>query len=191
VRIGHNGKGLGAGWHCDHVEVYRDTDPDHVWYFPCGNWFDKGEPPNQIVQTLPVAVRDVNAAVAEYKITVYTSDIKCVRGRTLSTRPLPRVSRGMVIHIRFSHRSSCGLRERPDPSTLSGWDLSLHVRLFRKCERRDASIRREKSQALKCSQRSSDFRISRACNPAAPPRAAFSFDTAQGHRTLSLNKVEG
>jgi hypothetical protein len=113
IRIGHNGKGLGAGWHMDHVEVFKDTDPSHVWYFPqpypthgvtyalptrylpndggfetngdfwtqrryfpASRWFDTSEPPKQVVQTLPVAVRDADAKTAEYKITVYTSDIK-------------------------------------------------------------------------------------------------------------------
>jgi len=140
VRIGHNGKGLGAGWHCDHVEVYRDTDPNHVWYFPCGNWFDKSEPPKEIVQTLPVAVRDANAAVAEYKITVYTSDVKCVRGRT------PRGSkrgRGdpLVSLIMRPARAPCSVR-------LSGRE-TLRCEFVSSASARDA-CGREKSQAVKC-----------------------------------------
>ena len=42
MTIGHDGKGLGAGWYLDRV-VVDDAELGWRWYFPCDRWLDKSE----------------------------------------------------------------------------------------------------------------------------------------------------
>lgn len=76
VDIGHDGTGMGSGWHCEYVEVSSLTRPDERWYFPVHSWFDLSEEPRQRRQTIKVAKRDPSAATTTYKIEVNTSDVK-------------------------------------------------------------------------------------------------------------------
>jgi hypothetical protein len=64
-----------AGWHLDYVEVLDDAT-GVSYFFPCSKWFDKKEGDQAIERVLPVAPKDAKAAKAQYKISVYTSDIK-------------------------------------------------------------------------------------------------------------------
>jgi len=42
VRIGHDGKGPGSGWHLDKVVVDAQL-LGKTWTFPCGRWFSTSE----------------------------------------------------------------------------------------------------------------------------------------------------
>ena len=41
-RIGHDGKGIGSGWHLDKV-VIDAPKLGKKWVFPCGRWLDENE----------------------------------------------------------------------------------------------------------------------------------------------------
>ncbi|GLC44364.1 hypothetical protein PLESTF_000049800 [Pleodorina starrii] len=75
IRIGHDNAGMAPGWHLDYVEVLDDAT-GVSYFFPCGKWFDKKEGDQAIERLLPVAPKDATSAKAQYKISVYTSDIK-------------------------------------------------------------------------------------------------------------------
>ncbi len=46
------------------------------YFFPCGRWFDKKEEDGATERLLPVAPKDPKGGKAQYKVSVYTSDIK-------------------------------------------------------------------------------------------------------------------
>lgn len=53
IRIGHDGKGVGAGWYLDKViiqdmTVSTDQKQRRQWYFPAYRWLDEGEGDNQL-----------------------------------------------------------------------------------------------------------------------------------------------
>ena len=55
IRIGHNNKGLTAGWHLERVEVRRlqeDGQSCTTHVFPCNRWLAKGEDDGAIVREL-------------------------------------------------------------------------------------------------------------------------------------------
>ncbi|XP_077976546.1 lipoxygenase homology domain-containing protein 1-like isoform X1 [Styela clava] len=55
LRIGHDGKGWGAGWHLDKVQVRRllEGDKGHETYlFNCGRWLARDEDDGQIIREL-------------------------------------------------------------------------------------------------------------------------------------------
>ena len=76
INIGHDGTGLGSGWHCEYVEVSNLMRPEERFFFPINSWFDVSEEPRQRRQTIKVAKRDPKAAMTTYKIEVNTSDVK-------------------------------------------------------------------------------------------------------------------
>ena len=51
LNIGHDNKGMGAGWMCDRVEVTNLTS-NETTTFACGEWFDKKKGDKQIVRDL-------------------------------------------------------------------------------------------------------------------------------------------
>jgi len=53
IRIGHNDKGIGAGWFLLKV-VIKNQASGKVWGFPCNMWLDKTEGDKLIVRTLKV-----------------------------------------------------------------------------------------------------------------------------------------
>jgi hypothetical protein len=55
IKIGHDGKGLGAGWHLDKVEIDAPSQGKR-WVFPCGRWLDKSEDDGAIERILKVMV---------------------------------------------------------------------------------------------------------------------------------------
>jgi len=57
IRIGHNDKGIGAGWFLLKVEV-KDQATGKSWGFPCNMWLDKSEGDGLIVRTLKVGPVD-------------------------------------------------------------------------------------------------------------------------------------
>ena len=42
IRIGHDGTGVGAGWHLKEV-IVDAPKLGKKWHFPCGHWLDKNE----------------------------------------------------------------------------------------------------------------------------------------------------
>jgi hypothetical protein len=56
IRIGHDNKGLGAGWFLDKV-VVKNLRTDDEFVFPCNNWLDKAEGDRQIVRELAVNLK--------------------------------------------------------------------------------------------------------------------------------------
>ncbi|KAK3743614.1 hypothetical protein QZH41_006013 [Actinostola sp. cb2023] len=55
IRIGHDNKGLGAGWHLEKVEIRRLSDEDGsstTHTFPCNSWLAKDEGDGAIVREL-------------------------------------------------------------------------------------------------------------------------------------------
>ena len=75
ITIGHDNRGLGAGWHLDHVEVV-DEGTGKEYYFPCEAWLDEDEGDGLVERRLGVAKEGTAKDICRYKITVNTSDIK-------------------------------------------------------------------------------------------------------------------
>ncbi|KAI8493666.1 Lipoxygenase y domain-containing protein 1, partial [Branchiostoma belcheri] len=96
VRIGHDGKGWGAGWHLDKVEVRRLTDDKKgsiTYTFPCKRWLARGEDDGEIVrELLPDKIMEEKTRkdgsmkkkeikhdaleMKQYQVLVYTGDVK-------------------------------------------------------------------------------------------------------------------
>ena len=51
LHIGHDNKGIGAGWMCDRVEVTNMAN-SATTVFPCNQWFDKKKGDKQIARDL-------------------------------------------------------------------------------------------------------------------------------------------
>lgn len=51
VRVGHDGKGPGAGWHLKEI-IVDAPKLGKKWRFPCDRWFDKGEDDGKIEREL-------------------------------------------------------------------------------------------------------------------------------------------
>ncbi|XP_059505870.1 lipoxygenase homology domain-containing protein 1 [Stegostoma tigrinum] len=58
VRIWHDNKGPGAGWHLEYVEV-KDEAMEETFRFPCDRWLAKSEDDGQIIRELPCANNDI------------------------------------------------------------------------------------------------------------------------------------
>lgn len=73
----HDGKGLGAGWHLDRIEIDAPL-LGKKFMFPCKRWLAKGEEDGKLEVTLTPA----EEGAEEYKpkqpweVVFYTSDIK-------------------------------------------------------------------------------------------------------------------
>jgi hypothetical protein len=69
-RIGHNGKGFGAGWHLQEVVIQSHLD-GRVWVAECNRWLAKDEDDGQIQRELdvfelpPVPKNDLTASSRE------------------------------------------------------------------------------------------------------------------------------
>lgn len=78
IRIGHDGKGFGAGWHMDSAEIIDDGTRES-WKFPCHRWFDEDQDDGLIVRELVPGSLD-GAASADgkvfYEIEVHTGTIR-------------------------------------------------------------------------------------------------------------------
>jgi len=76
IRIGHDGKGIGASWFLDKAVV---TLPDGTQYFfLCGRWLSKDEDDGQIEREIPATNKDGVASLPStyYKVTVVTGGKK-------------------------------------------------------------------------------------------------------------------
>ena len=76
VRIGHDAKGLGSGWHLKQVTVESAKDRTS-WLCECNRWLDTFEDDGRIERDLP-AVEQQSRQRPEitYKVYVTTSDLK-------------------------------------------------------------------------------------------------------------------
>ncbi len=77
IRIGHDGKGAGDGWHLKEV-IIDAPKLGKKWRFPCSRWFDKSEDDGKIERDLyPMDIStEEYTPFVPYEITVYTSDLK-------------------------------------------------------------------------------------------------------------------
>lgn len=96
IRIGHDNKGITAGWHLDKVEVRRlkdDGETSTSYTFPCGRWLAKDEDDGSVVREL-IPQKVVEETITEdgdletkeidqeqlelrkYKVHVFTGDVK-------------------------------------------------------------------------------------------------------------------
>ena len=79
IRIGHDGKGFGAGWHMDNAEI-EDEDTREVWKFECHRWFDEDQDDGLIVRDLLPGTGVGGAAAPDgkvtYEIEVHTGNIR-------------------------------------------------------------------------------------------------------------------
>ncbi|KAG2432966.1 hypothetical protein HXX76_008694 [Chlamydomonas incerta] len=75
LEIWHDGKGFGAGWHLDFVEVHSSAT-GKVYYFPCGRWLAEDEDDGAIRRRLQVSHKDPRNFKAQYRVSVTTSDIR-------------------------------------------------------------------------------------------------------------------
>ena len=75
IEIGHDGSGIGSGWHCDYVEIKDMSKPDVRFHFPIKAWFDAREEPKMTRQTIYAVTNDPEADSTTYKIDVRTSDV--------------------------------------------------------------------------------------------------------------------
>merc|ERR1739838_826753 len=77
--MGHDGRGFGAGWHLDMVEV-QDTSTDRKYNFPCSRWLAEDEDDKQIIRdlscsNLPEEKKSVSTKRrTTYHVSVVTSD---------------------------------------------------------------------------------------------------------------------
>ncbi|CAG9464667.1 unnamed protein product [Pedinophyceae sp. YPF-701] len=76
VIVGHDNKGLGPGWHLDHVEVVNEATGLRQ-YFDCRKWFDKKEDDGLIERKLDASKGSAGFDdMVPYRIVVQTSDVK-------------------------------------------------------------------------------------------------------------------
>eukprot|EP01046_Picozoa_sp_COSAG06_P033716 COSAG06_NODE_3464_length_5301_cov_4.178201_1_plen_1602_part_01 len=79
IRIGHDGKGFGAGWHMDSAEI-EDEDTREVWKFECHRWFDEDQDDGLIVRELMPGAGVGGEAGPDgkvtYEIEVHTGNIR-------------------------------------------------------------------------------------------------------------------
>ena len=75
INIGHDGGGLGSGWHLQQVEI-TDVASGDTYFFPSGKWFDRSLEPKLLRQEItrgdPTA--GVETGMANWKVVVNTSD---------------------------------------------------------------------------------------------------------------------
>uniref|UniRef100_A0A7S3VHN2 PLAT domain-containing protein n=1 Tax=Dunaliella tertiolecta TaxID=3047 RepID=A0A7S3VHN2_DUNTE len=74
IKIRSSNTGLGSSWHLSHVDVFSSSMPE-MFHFPFNNWVDSKHGLEQYIWR--DGTEDVNAAaLVEYRVTVYTSDIR-------------------------------------------------------------------------------------------------------------------
>ncbi|KAG1662011.1 hypothetical protein FOA52_009500 [Chlamydomonas sp. UWO 241] len=74
LEVWHDNGGLGAAWHLDYIEV-QNSASRQVVYFPCSMWFDKKQGDGLIRRTLLATMKDPRTFKAEYRVSVWTSDV--------------------------------------------------------------------------------------------------------------------
>ncbi|CAD7701203.1 unnamed protein product, partial [Ostreobium quekettii] len=72
LRVCHDGKGFGAGWHLDYIAV-TDVADQQVYYFLCQRWLDKSKDDGKTERTLAASR---HFPIAEYDVSVATSDVR-------------------------------------------------------------------------------------------------------------------
>ena len=82
IKIGHDNKGVGPGWHCK--EVLIETEHGVKYRFPCEKWFAKDEGDKEIERTLypedalvekKFVDRPRSGNLIKYEVFIKTSDI--------------------------------------------------------------------------------------------------------------------
>ncbi|GMH36686.1 hypothetical protein BSKO_04559 [Bryopsis sp. KO-2023] len=72
LRIWHDDRGLGSGWHLDHV-VVKEMKAKEVYYFFCQQWLDSSKDDQKIERILKASR---HLPVADYSVTVLTSNVR-------------------------------------------------------------------------------------------------------------------
>ncbi len=76
IRIGHDGSGIGAGWHLEEVAIECE-EVNKKWLFSCNRWLDKSEGDGRIeVELRPVESELAMVDRTEYVVEVFTGDEK-------------------------------------------------------------------------------------------------------------------
>ncbi|XP_062984875.1 lipoxygenase homology domain-containing protein 1 [Elgaria multicarinata webbii] len=75
VRIWHDNKGIGPGWHLEYIDV-EDSLIDKIFRFQCDRWLAKGEDDGQLIRELACANNDILELKERttYEIVTITSD---------------------------------------------------------------------------------------------------------------------
>ena len=75
IRIGHDGRGIGSGWHLKEV-IIDAPKLGKKWRFPCNRWLDKYEDDGKVERELfPTNLaNDEYVPYVPYEVVVYTSD---------------------------------------------------------------------------------------------------------------------
>ncbi|XP_061492303.1 lipoxygenase homology domain-containing protein 1 [Rhineura floridana] len=75
VRIWHDNKGVGPGWHLEYIDV-EDSLIDKIFRFQCDRWLAKGEDDGQLMRELACANNDILELKerTSYEILTVTSD---------------------------------------------------------------------------------------------------------------------
>lgn len=75
-RIGHDGKGIGAGWHLNEV-IIECEEMNKKWTFSCNRWLDRKEDDGKLEVELVGVASDIQLVDrTEYLVEVYTGDEK-------------------------------------------------------------------------------------------------------------------
>lgn len=61
VRIGHDGKGMGSGWHLKQVAIQKENGQSYE--FPCDRWLDRNEDDGLIERELFPENQDHNSRI--------------------------------------------------------------------------------------------------------------------------------
>ena len=88
IRIGHDGKGIGARWFLDKVEIRRlleDNKSATLYTFPCKRWLAKGEDDGAIVREL--VLRNVTEEIVDKDGEVVSNKVEhqSLDGKKLTT----------------------------------------------------------------------------------------------------------
>ncbi|CAB4019689.1 lipoxygenase homology domain-containing 1-like, partial [Paramuricea clavata] len=75
IRIGHDGKGPGAGWFLDKVVIKDPSDSLKEYNFPCERWLAKDEDDGQIIRELTLGGTSL-LQTTSYKVAVRTGDVR-------------------------------------------------------------------------------------------------------------------
>ncbi|XP_043937953.1 lipoxygenase homology domain-containing protein 1 isoform X2 [Protopterus annectens] len=75
VRVWHDNKGVGPGWHLEYIDI-KDELMNKTFRFPCDRWLAKNEDDGQIIRDLACANNDILdlSERTKYEITTITSD---------------------------------------------------------------------------------------------------------------------
>ncbi|XP_035657481.1 lipoxygenase homology domain-containing protein 1-like [Branchiostoma floridae] len=76
VVIGHDGHGLGAGWHLDKVVIKESPGAEEKYTFPCGRWLDENEDDKQTERELLVQAESSAKSPDHAQATEDTTDNK-------------------------------------------------------------------------------------------------------------------